>query len=309
MQETTGNSDQHFINIIGKKNKMKSMTGYAYRESTKEDITVSVEIKSYNNRFLDISIHLAPWLSELEMDIRNFLCQDISRGKVDVTIRIRDKNIPVSVTINENAALSYLNSIRELTNNLGIKEKCDLNTLLGFEGIVETERNVNVEKYAEVLRPVLADAAGALQAERLREGNHTALDILSNVAVLEKSVSMISSHVPEIENSIKENLRERFSELLGDKIDENRILSETAVLLMKYTISEELSRLNAHLKEFRAEAERNPCPGKKLDFLSQEINREINTIGSKTPMLEVSMAVVEMKNALENIREQLRNVE
>ena len=96
---------------------------------------------------------------------------------------------------------------------------------------------------------------------------------------------------------------------LGKTIDENRILAETAVLLMKYTINEELSRLSSHLDEFRAEVGRNPSPGKKLDFLCQEINREINTIGSKTPILEVSHAVVEMKEALENIREQLRNVE
>jgi uncharacterized protein (TIGR00255 family) len=126
---------------------------------------------------------------------------------------------------------------------------------------------------------------------------------------LEESVKTVSARAPELEISIKENLHTRFKELLGDKIDDNRILAETAVLLMKYTISEELSRLSAHLTEFRLETERNPSPGKKLDFLCQEINREINTIGSKTPLLEVSMAVIEMKNALENIREQLRNVE
>jgi uncharacterized protein (TIGR00255 family) len=104
-------------------------------------------------------------------------------------------------------------------------------------------------------------------------------------------------------------LQERFTELLGDKVDENRIYAETAVLLMKYSISEELVRLSSHLLEFRQEIKRNPSPGKKLDFLSQEIIREVNTIGSKAPMLEVSHAVIEMKNALENIREQLRNVE
>jgi uncharacterized protein (TIGR00255 family) len=134
-------------------------------------------------------------------------------------------------------------------------------------------------------------------------------DILTHIAVLDESAKSISSFVPEIEKAIKENLRTRFAELLGEKIDENRILAETAVLLIKYTISEELSRLTSHLKEFRLETERNPSPGKKLDFLSQEINREINTISSKTPMLEVSRIVVEMKNSLENIREQLRNVE
>jgi uncharacterized protein (TIGR00255 family) len=112
-----------------------------------------------------------------------------------------------------------------------------------------------------------------------------------------------------MEAAFRENLRKRFAEVLGDAIDENRVLTETAALLVKYTISEEISRLGSHLAEFKAENERNPRAGKKLDFLCQEINREINTIGSKTPNLEVSRAVVNMKDALEDIREQLRNVE
>ncbi|MHB9294256.1 hypothetical protein Holit_03382 [Hollandina sp. SP2] len=148
--------------------------------------------------------------------------------------------------------------------------------------------------------------------------------------MLEASVKRVVFYVPALEASIQENLRNRFMELLktsglvfpdgrnntpsgftpadGTTLD-NRILAETAVLLMKYTISEELARLSAHLAEFRVEVERNPSPGKKLDFLCQEINREVNTIGSKAPLLEVSRAVIAMKDALENIREQLRNVE
>ncbi len=122
-------------------------------------------------------------------------------------------------------------------------------------------------------------------------------------------MEVVAGHAPALERSIADNLRSRFAELLGNAVDENRILAETAVLLMKYTISEELARLRAHLEEFRSEAARNAAPGKKLDFLCQEINREINTIGSKSPILEVSRAVVSMKDALENVREQLRNVE
>ena len=115
--------------------------------------------------------------------------------------------------------------------------------------------------------------------------------------------------INNIENSIRENIAVRFRELAGSEIDENRIMAETAILLMKYTISEEISRLSSHLGEFRAEMARNDRPGRKLDFLCQEINREINTIGSKSAILEVSRAVVEMKESLENAREQLRNVE
>jgi uncharacterized protein (TIGR00255 family) len=156
---------------------------------------------------------------------------------------------------------------------------------------------------------VLKNAVDDFDGERIREGKHTEADILSHITVLESSLKTVAAFAPQIESSVKENLKSRFAEVLGNQIDENRILAETAILLMKYTISEELSRLASHLGEFRAETDRNPSPGKKLDFLCQEINREINTIGSKTPILEVSHAVVDMKNALENVREQLRNVE
>ncbi|MCL2412016.1 MAG: DUF1732 domain-containing protein, partial [Treponema sp.] len=119
----------------------------------------------------------------------------------------------------------------------------------------------------------------------------------------------VISFAAEIEDTIKENIRRRFEELLGNKIDENRVLSETALLLMKYTISEEISRLSSHLGEFRDETQKKVCSGKKLDFLCQEINREVNTIGSKSAIIKVTNEVIIMKESLENIREQLRNIE
>jgi len=288
---------------------MKSMTCYAYKKESKDNVTVSVEIKGYNSRFLDLSVNLPFWLSSLEPWIREYLNSRFSRGKLEVGIRVREEGAPISVLINENAALAYKNAISGLGKALGIKEEPGLGIILGLEGVLEIETDRDAEKYRAFIESVLASASDLAEAERAREGRHTMGDILSHISVLEESAQSISAYVPEIENAIKENLRTRFAELLENKIDENRILAETAVLLMKYTISEELSRLSSHLKEFRLETERNPSPGKKLDFLSQEINREINTVSSKTPMLEVSRIVVEMKNALENIREQLRNVE
>ena len=288
---------------------MKSMTGYAYKESAGGDVTVSVEIKGYNSRFLDLSVYLPFWLSSLETGIREYIGSRVVRGKVEVGIKVKENDPHIAVTVNENAACAYYKALKGLAETLSIKEEPGLNMFLGLEGVLETETNRDAEKYRALIEPVLAAAADGFEAERIREGKSTEDDILSHIAVLEECAKKISSHVPELEASIRENLRVRFEELLGDKIDENRILGETAVLLMKYTISEELSRLSSHLNDFRFETEQNPSPGKKLDFLSQEINREINTIGSKTPVLEVSRTVVEMKNALENIREQLRNVE
>ena len=288
---------------------MKSMTGYAYRETVNENVTVSVEIKGYNNRFLDLSVHIPPWLSSLENGIRKYLSSRFARGKLDVSVRLREENANVLVSVNESAVRAYKTAIEKLNNVLGLKETPGMELILGLEGVMEIEKNKDMEKYWAFIEPVLSVAADQFDAERLREGMHTREDILSYIVILEEAVKNIAPHAPLVEKAIKDNLRERFTELLGDKIDENRILTETAVLLMKYTIAEELARLASHISEFRLEIDRNPSPGKKLDFLSQEIGREINTIGSKTPLLEVSREVVEMKNALENIREQLRNIE
>jgi uncharacterized protein (TIGR00255 family) len=272
-------------------------------------VSVSVEIKSYNSRFLDLGISLPPWVSGLEPRIREYTASRFGRGKIDVSIRVKERQGDVSVSVNATAARSYYKALLELAEEMGIQEKPSLALIIGLEGVLETENSRDDETYWPVIEERLVSAVRILEAEREREGAHTQTDILSHITALEDSVRLIETKVPEMEALIKENLRARFAEVLGNTIDENRILAETAVLLMKYTISEELSRLSSHLGEFRFEMEHNPTPGKKLDFLCQEINREINTISSKTPILEVSRAVVNMKSALENVREQLRNVE
>jgi uncharacterized protein (TIGR00255 family) len=288
---------------------MKSMTGYAYRERQDEFYSLSVELRGYNSRFLEINFFLPPCFSPLERRIRDLIAPVCVRGRIDVTIRYRDQNSPFRVTVNREAAAAYVAACNTLAGILGSGEKPDLKALMDREGVLEIEWLRDEERYWERIEGPLATALEIFGAERSREGQHTQEHILSQLGVIEASLGQIALRAEELEASIRENLRGRFLELLGDKIDENRILAETAVLLMKYTISEEISRLHSHLSEFRAEAERNPSPGKKLDFLSQEMNREINTIGSKAPQIEVSRAVVEMKNALENIREDLRNVE
>jgi uncharacterized protein (TIGR00255 family) len=285
------------------------MTGFAYREKAGDEVSLSVEIKGYNSRFLEIYVNTPPWLSGLEPRIRERLAAICGRGKVEAQIRLREHNAPISVSVNIKAAKAYLDAVSTLAAGLGFNEKPALATLLKMEGVFEVEKNRDDERYWKAVEPVLAEAAEAFSAERIREGKHTGEDILKSAGVIDRALAEVASFGPALETAIRENIKARFAEVLGNRIDENRILAETAVLLMKYTISEELSRLGSHLAEFRAEAANNPRPGKKLDFLAQEINREINTIGSKSVVIEVSRAVVEMKEALENIREQLRNVE
>ena len=288
---------------------MISMTGYAYREKTEQDLSVSVEIRGCNSRYLEIYVNLPPWLNKIEMKIREYIASRCGRGKVEVFIRVREYNAPVNINVNNNAAKAYFDAINRLAQDLGMEEKCGLSMLLEMEGVLETEKVRDEEHYIQEIEPLLHETVQAFCLEREREGKHTGEDILSNLEKIEASLKTVVSFAPVIENSIKENIRARFAEVLGSQIDENRILAETASLLLKYTISEEISRLSSHLAEFRAEAEKNPRPGKKCDFLCQELNREINTIGSKSAVIEVSGEVVRMKEALENIREQLRNIE
>jgi uncharacterized protein (TIGR00255 family) len=288
---------------------MTSMTGFAYKEWANEDISISVEIKGYNNRFLEIFVNTPPWLPQLEQRVRDIINNVCGRGKVEVAIRIRETNTPMTVSVNVNAAEAYTRAINSLKSSLGLDEKLNLSTLINMEGVLNIEKNRDDERYWALIEPVLIEAGAVFQAERIREGKHTEEDILNSISQIESTLQTVVAHLPAMESSIKENIKTRFKEISGGEIDENRILAETAILLMKYTVSEELSRLGFHLAEFRAETAKNDRPGKKLDFLCQEINREINTIGSKSVILEVSRAVVEMKEALENVREQLRNVE
>jgi uncharacterized protein (TIGR00255 family) len=288
---------------------MISMTGYAYREISGEEMSVSIEIKGYNSRYLEVYANLPPWLTVLETNVKSVVSSLCGRGKVEVFIRIREHNAPINISVNKNAAKAYNDAVCKLANELGYKENPGLDTILGMEGVLEIEKTRDSERYWMEIEPLFQETIEAFCAERIREGQHTKADILGNVEKIEKSVKTIAKSAPALEKSIKENIKSRFAEVLGNQIDENRILAETAALLVKFTISEEISRLDSHLGEFRLEAEKNPRPGKKLDFLCQEINREINTIGSKGVIIEVSSEVVNMKEALENIREQLRNVE
>jgi len=288
---------------------IKSMTGFAHREIEREGLRGSLEIKSYNNRYLDLSIFLPPYLSRLEPRIRSFISERVVHGKVEVSLRIREIDAPVSVSADLEAAKSVVAMLHRLSEVCGLQDAPRLGTILGFEGVVAFERKLDEVALWTRLEPELEACFAEYDESRIREGRSTAADIGAQMARVSASVELISSKAAEIESTIKKQLVARFEETLGDAVDQGRVLTELASYLMKYTINEELSRLSAHIDSFSRIMETEKAPGKKLDFLCQEMNREVNTIGSKSMMLEVSRAVVELKDALENIREQLRNVE
>jgi uncharacterized protein (TIGR00255 family) len=290
---------------------MKSMTGYAYQETFEGTFSLSVEIKGYNSRYLEIFVNLPTILSGLEPKIREVIAAVAGRGKVETSIRLKETS---AVRINREMVKAYADALTDLARSLDLDEKPSLSLLLSMEGVIEIDKSRDDTRYWNALEPVLHTALNRFDVERTREGQQTQNAILSFVDALEESVRKVESFAPVAETSMLENFRVRFAEVLGsaytsDLIVENRILAETAALLIKCSIAEEISRIYSHLAEFRAETARNPSPGKKLDFLCQELNREVNTIGSKTGILEINREVVSLKDALENIREQLRNVE
>lgn len=288
---------------------MKSMTGYAFREITEGDVTVSVELKSYNSRFLDLTVNQPYWLSRLENRLREFVSSRVQRGKVELVLRVKERSSNLQVFADPDAARAYVGAIGEIADAIGHSGEIPLSLIIGQEGVLRSERVLDIETYWQKIEPVLNGAYADYNETRESEGKALAKDIDVMIGRIEKSADVVSQWIPEMERIFRETIRNRFIEIVGDRVDEQRVMQETAALLVKYTINEEIVRLRAHLSSLRKEIAENPAPGRKTDFICQEINREVNTIGSKNQILEVGKAVIEAKDALENIREQMRNIE
>ena len=288
---------------------MTSMTGYSYVETSTETSTVSVEIKSVNSRFLDLTINLPPYLNQLESSFRAIISEKVVRGKIDVYIRVKENESDIEIAADTNAAKAYLDAIKKIADATGYSSDIPLSLIISQPGVLNTNQNYDVEKYDQMISPVLKEALDKFCADRKREGENLKKDLLSKLSKLEECAAFFKEWQPKMELIFKEQITAKFKELLADQVDENRIMTETAAMLVKYTINEEIVRLHSHLAAMKTEIENNPAPGKKLDFLCQEANREINTIGSKNQFAEVGAMVIASKDSLENIREQAKNVE
>ncbi|MCE5255434.1 MAG: YicC family protein [Spirochaetaceae bacterium] len=286
----------------------KSMTGFAQKEFESEKMAGSIQLKSYNNRYLDVSITLPPQLSVLEAAIRQFLSERLVRGKVEFSIHLRKFEFPISVKPDTEAAKTVYAALSLIGRECGIEQKPTLELVASMEGVLRSEKEMDTEALWPALQPLVQEIFEEYEAVRSREGEATERNIFGELARLESGLEKVKANLPVIESTIKSQLKARFDEMLVNGYDEQRFLQEVAVQLMHFGINEEVSRLAAHLDAFRAMS-RERSPAKKLDFLCQEMNREVNTIGSKNMLVEVAHTVVEMKDALENIREQLRNVE
>jgi uncharacterized protein (TIGR00255 family) len=288
---------------------IKSMTGFAHRDISRPGLRGSLEIKSYNNRYLDLLISLPPYLSKIEPRIRAFLSERIIHGKVEAWLRVREIDAPIAASADIAAAKAVAEVLGQISDACGIKAPLGLGSIIGFDGVVSFERTLDDDSLWALISPELVLCFADYEAMRLREGAATKTDICSQLDRVKGGLLFIREKVPEIETTVRTQLSTKFKEVLGDAVDEGRVLSEIASSLMKYTINEEITRLSSHMDAFSLIIDTENAPGKKLDFLCQEMNREVNTIGSKSMLLSISQTVVELKDALENIREQLRNIE
>ena len=290
---------------------MTSMTGYAYEEKNYENAVVSVEIKSVNSRFLDLTVNLPPYLNPLESYFRNKITEKVARGKVDVYIRVKELESNPDITVDEGAVKAYSEAVKKVikASGFGTDSEAALNFILSQPGVIVSNRSYDMDKYKALIEPIFDSVLEKFNADRAREGENMKRDLQEKLEKLSKCAQFFTEWQPKMEDMFKEQITARFRELLEDKADENRIMTETAAMLVKYTINEEIVRLKSHIEAMRSELANNPTPGKKLDFICQEMNREINTIGSKNQFAEVGAMVITAKDSLENIREQSKNVE
>lgn len=288
---------------------MKSMTGFGYSEYQDDMNHMAMSLKSYNNRFLDVIVYLPPYISQLEQRIRTFLTSQIKRGRVEFILKVREMEEQVEVHLDNSIIHTYMDALKRLITEAGIVERINLSHLLRIEGILKPIKNYDIDVYWKKILPLLEDIFKKFEESRGIEGKRTEEYILNFVKNIKKNLSIIEKKVPDIEVKVRDLLKKKFYELLGDEIDEGKVLTETALMLIKFDIKEEIARMSSHLKTFSSTLKEGSPIGKKLDFICQEINREINTIGSKSIFLEVSNAVISIKDAVETIREQLRNVE
>ena len=289
------------------------MTGFSRYENQNEDLTCKVEIRSVNNRFIDINTRLPKSLAPLELPLKKIVKAKCARGSFDITIMIEkngDTETNLEVTPNLPLATEYLNAFKKIQDGLSLKGAIDINTILSQRDVVKPELKKVEDFCGEIVMQTVDKALTHLIKMREEEGKNLEKDILnqiSNIKMLGKSISTKQSiTVQQFQNKLNEKIQTLTS---GIEIDPDRIAQESALLADRCDVTEELVRLESHLEQFDILVASHEPQGRKLEFLTQEINREVNTTGSKTIDLEVSKAVIEMKSCLEKIREQLANIE
>jgi len=289
------------------------MTGFSRHENQNENLTCKVEIRSVNNRFIDINTRLPKSLAPLELPLKKMVKSKCARGSFDISVAIEkngDSEANLEVAPNLPLATEYLNAFKNIQEGLGLKGEIDINTILSQRDVVKPELKKVEDSSEEIVLQTVDKTLTDLVKMREEEGKNLEKNILNQISSIEALGKLISTKQSITVQEFQDKLKEKIQSLTtGIEIDPARIAQESALLADRCDVTEELVRLESHLDQFNKLVASHEPQGRKLEFLTQEINREVNTMGSKTIDLEVSKAVIEMKSCLEKIREQLANIE
>jgi uncharacterized protein (TIGR00255 family) len=289
-----------------------SMTGYGTGSAQKDDTAVSVEIRTVNHRFLDLHIRISREYLFLEGLIQKLVRKALTRGRVDVNATIQ-KAGGSEYVVNSGAVAGYLEAAARLKDEFNLQDSLDLRTLLNLPGVLkndEAEQPDDSEELSDLLKQGIQAALDGVLQMRRREGEALRLDMLQNLAAVEESTQRIQKLSAGAPAEYLEKLNGRMAQLLPrEGLDPQRLAQEAALIADKCDISEEVSRLGSHIEQYRLLISSNEKAGKKLDFLLQELQREANTILSKSGNMEVAHNAIAIKTDVEKLREQVQNVE
>lgn len=293
---------------------IKSMTGYGRAQSMPENRTITVETKSVNHRNLEILVRLPNILSSLEPEIKKNVGGHLSRGRIEVSIRAESdlsRGIVEKLEINLPLLRSYHSLLNQIKEEFGYGDEITFEMIAGFkDAFYYPEQDVDIEEIWMHLQTALTESLAGLMEMRKKEGLTLYEDFKGRLFTVSTFMENLKKRAPKVVEEYHERLSKRVQELANDlEIDESRLIQEVAIMAEKSDITEEIVRLESHLDQFAGMLENNEPVGRKMDFLLQEMHREINTIGSKSSDVEISRNVIEIKSEFAKLREQAQNVE
>lgn len=290
---------------------MKSMTGFGRANYENDGRMYNIEIKSVNHRYCDISVKLPRSISYLEEKIKKEIASNISRGKVDISITFENNSSKGrNIKINKELAKIYIQELRELANENNINDNIPVTEISKFPEVLVIQNVEDEEIIWKEVNTCLEEAINNFIIMRKQEGSKIKEDLKTRLSDIKQKVSKISEYSTRLVEEYVVKLETRIKEILKtDIVDKERLNQEIVIYADKCSVEEELTRLESHISQFSNMMEENIPVGKKIDFLIQEMNREINTIGSKSGSLEITNLVIQTKTELEDIREQIQNIE
>ena len=291
---------------------IKSMTGYGSAVYSENGKKYSVEIKSVNNRYSDISVKAPRIYGFLEDALRKRAAERIRRGKADIYVTVENDGADSgSVSVDTSLAAQYMKAFSQLSDSLGIPCNMKSEDFLRIQDVFRVEKaEENEDEIAAAAKKALDGALDRFEEMRLREGEKMLEDLQTHLAVIKEETAHIEAHAPEIVEQYRKRIEERVRDILGAApYDEARLLTEVAVFSDRVNVNEEIVRLKSHISQFSEMLASDEPVGRKIDFLIQEMNRETNTIGSKSNDLEASKIIINIKAEIEKLREQIQNVE